>query len=141
MLRPLYYGYFLLACTAGAAALGDRILWPAPPERSNVELLSDQTLDARRLEAKARIGEDAASGRLSLLQAASALKELDASGAPYPLPAITNYDPGVSIDEGYCRMVICFLPSAASPNQADSPARRLQTELDERLRDGSLRLP
>jgi hypothetical protein len=140
LLRP---SSFLFAWTAVAAVVvGDQALRRAVPATpSQGELISGTTYDGRRAETKHQIGEDAAAGRLSLLEAASAMKELDAVGSPYPLEVLTNCDPGVSLDEGYCRMVIRWLPSAVSSDQADCPARRLEKELNERLRDGSLRLP
>jgi hypothetical protein len=141
MVRPLYCWYFLFACTAGAAVLGNRVLSPAPSAHVESEMLSSPTFDGQRLAAKSRIAEEAAAGRLSLLQAAAALKELDDAGAPYSLHSLTIDEPNESLDEVYCQMVIHFLPPAVSADTADNPAHRLQMELAQRLRDGSLRLP
>ena len=90
MFRPLPYCYILFACTAGAAVLGDRVLRRAPSAPPKSEVMSGPTFEGQRLAAKVRIGEEAAAGRLSLLQAAAALKNLDDAGARVPVALTHN---------------------------------------------------
>jgi hypothetical protein len=146
MLRVMRPWQFFLAFSAVvavfAAVRASRPAPPPPPASWEVSAPSPECMRARwRLEVKRRIAGDAAAGRLSLLEAASALKALDASGAPYSLDAITNFDPRVALDEGYCRMAIRYIRSAVTPDQADYVAGPFEKELAARLRDGTLHLP
>jgi hypothetical protein len=146
MLRVMRPWHFFLAFTAvvGVVAVVRASRPAPPPSLASVEVIGpapEFLRLERRMVVKSQIGEEAAAGRLSLIEAASALKRLDASGSPYSLEAITNCVPGVTLDEGYCRMAIGFTRSAVSLDQADYVAGPFERELDARLKDGTLHLP
>ena len=97
-------------------------------------------LEAKRLEAKQRVACAVIAGRMTLLQAAAALKALDARYRPYPgwAPTLPAAD---SDEEAYCLMAIGWVVGEAALGRADDLAGPLRAELAARRRDGTLRLP
>lgn len=143
MLRFLHPRLLPLAAAAAAVAAGAfHTLHRASLSQPNcAEISGPAQCEGRRIEDKERIAQDAAAGRLTLLEAAAAYRDLDAQSTPYPTEVVTNYDPGASVDEGYCRMVIAYVRAELPTGQAEESANLLEAELDARLKDGSLRLP
>jgi hypothetical protein len=97
--------------------------------------------------AKGRLAVDVAAGRLTLLEAAARFRELNSQWPPFDWHLWRGFIhvrfPGVSDDEGLCRQVIICAKSALweKPEEAELVACRLEAELDEHLRHGTLRLP
>ena len=90
-----------------------------------------------RMARKHQVAGDVIAGRLSLLEAAAAFRDLDAEGPPnIPIPIRQAFSAAASDDEAYCRSVLEYVGSA--PPEL---TRRLTDELNARLRDGALRLP
>ena len=114
----------------------------APPA---VEALSNSEVDRRlavmtaRMSAKSHIADEVVAGRLSLLEAATAFWDLDMQEPrqSYDSPGI---DPVVaSENERRCRSVIEWAGNQAPPDLVPV-LTRLEAELEEHLRNGTLRL-
>jgi hypothetical protein len=92
-----------------------------------------------RTRAKARMAHEVIAGRLSLLQAAAAFRDLDERWprAVNPWAAF----PDASEDESYCLKVIGYVDTEAPSDRASPLTRRLHVELDAMLRNGTLHLP
>lgn len=114
---------------------------PCPPSSVLVEASEYSGPATRRLVAKKRATLAVIAGRLSLLEAASLFKSLDADGPPCSGWVFPMHQPGVSDEEYYCRMVIVWVSNEAPRDQADDLVCMLQAELDARLAGGPLRLP
>jgi hypothetical protein len=96
-------------------------------------------IDART-SAKCRIADEIIAGRLSLLQAAAAFRDLDERWPRSPI--IWAYYPNAaSEDEVHCLNVIGYVGAEAPPDRAAELTDRFHAELDAMLRDGALRLP
>jgi len=97
--------------------------------------------------AKSRLAEDVAVGRLTLLEAAARFRELNSQWPPFDWDTWRFFRhcdfPGASDEEGLCRQVINCTRSTLwqQPEVADEVRRRLEAELDQHLRHGTLRLP
>jgi hypothetical protein len=97
--------------------------------------------------AKGRLAADVAAGRLTLLEAAAAFRDLNRQWPPFDWDRwrrILHYRyPGVSDEEALCRQVIDCTRTKLWEKQeeAEKAVRRLEAELDEHLRHGTLRLP
>jgi hypothetical protein len=102
---------------------------------------------SQRALAKGRLAVDAAAGRLTLLEAAARFRELNSQWPPFDWHLWREFIhfrfPGVSDDEGLCRQVIVCANSALweQPEEAERVRCRLEAELDQHLRHGTLRLP
>jgi hypothetical protein len=92
-----------------------------------------------RLAFKERVARDVFAGRISLLQAATIFRERDRREANRT-PQIDSAG-GDRPVEHYCRSVIWWVRYTVPEDQADQVARRLEEDLDARLRDGPLELP
>ena len=93
-----------------------------------------------RNRAKARVADEVLAGRLSLLQAAAAFRDLDERWPRSPI--MWAYFPNAaSDDEIHCLHVISYVGMEAPPDRAAELTGRLHAELDAMLRNGTLRLP
>lgn len=93
-----------------------------------------------RLMAKVRIVEEVIAGRLSMLQAAAAFRDLDKRWPRAADPRLI-YPKAATEDEVYCLCVIGYVNRETPPDRAAELTRRLHAELDAALRNGTLRLP
>jgi hypothetical protein len=93
-----------------------------------------------RTTAKVRIAHELIAGRLSLLQAAAAFRDLDERWPCAMNPAVF-YRNAASEDEVYGLMVIGYVGTEAPPERAAALTGRLHAELDAMRGDGTLRLP
>jgi hypothetical protein len=112
--------------------------WDVAPPGETTPLFAGRLA---RLTAKERATDDVIAGRRSLLEAAAAFREWDALPprlTPETGPAERSGD---GPEERYCRSVIWWVRYQAPREQAADLTRRLEEELEERLRDGSLQLP
>jgi hypothetical protein len=92
-----------------------------------------------RTRAKCRIADEVIAGRLSLLQAAAAFRDLDERWPRSPI--IWACYPNASEGEVRCLNVIGYVGAEAPPDRAAELTDCLHAELDAMLRDGALRLP
>jgi len=93
-----------------------------------------------RTTAKGQVANEVIAGRLSLLQAAAAFRNLDQRWPRVAIPS--PYSPkAASEDEVYCLLVIGYVHFEAPPERAADLEGRLRTELTAMLRDGKLHLP
>jgi hypothetical protein len=112
--------------------------WCAPPAGDEKRALEDRLT---RLAAKGQATEEVIAGRRSLLDAAAEFRRWDAL-PPRQTPETGPLEiAGDGPEERYCRCVIWWVHYQAPPERADELTRRLEDELDARLKDGSLRLP
>jgi hypothetical protein len=93
-----------------------------------------------RIDAKRRVANEVIAGRLSLLQAAAAFRNLDERWPCNVIPW-AYFPNAASEDEVYCLLVIGYVRCEAPPERADELTKRLQAELAAMLRDGTLHLP
>jgi uncharacterized protein YbjT (DUF2867 family) len=115
-----------------------RPIWDATPPGERERYFAGRLA---RYAAKERLTYEVIAGRLSLLEAASAFREWDGR-EPRMTPETGPL--GVSGDgpeERYCRSVIEWVNHKAPSELADDLARRLEKELEGRLREGPLQLP
>src|SRR5690242_16865673 len=125
----------LAAITAGVVAAC--VCRSAREHPHGVQLCGPSPDIAARIEAKNRLAREVLAGRLSLPEAAAAFKALDAAG-----PAKARRCPSTTLDdEGLCRKVISWVEAIAPPGEGEEAACRLEAELDERVRQDTLRLP
>lgn len=95
-----------------------------------------------RMYAKQGIADEVIAGRLSLLQAAAAFRDLDAQDPRNPTAELLWVFPeSSSADEAYCRSVISHVKYRVPPDRAEQLTSGLEAELAARLRGGTLRLP
>jgi hypothetical protein len=93
-----------------------------------------------RMTAKGQVANEVIAGRLSLLQAAAAFRNLDQRWPRVAVPS--PYSPkAASEDEVYCLLVIGYVRAEAPPERAADLVGRLRAELTAMLRDGKLHLP
>jgi hypothetical protein len=107
-------------------------------ERQRSERLDEQgARTAARTEAKRRLFAELAAGRLSLPQAAARFRELCAE-APQTRDALRILFDSGSDEERLCRFLIYCVEAelAGSPGQPEAVGRRLNAELEARLRSG-----
>jgi hypothetical protein len=122
-----------------------RLGWQDPLEEARWRALCSGVL--QRGLAKGRLAADVAAGRLTLLEAAAGFRELNSRWPPFDWRLwrqfIHGRFSGVSDEEGLCRQVIGCAKSTLwqQPEKAEQVARRLEAELDQHLRHGTLRLP
>jgi len=91
-----------------------------------------------RMTAKFRVADEVIAGRLSLLQAAAAFRDLD-ERRPRAVAPCSGY-PNASVEEAYCLHVIGYVETQAPSDRASDLTRRLHAELDAKLQNGTLRL-
>ncbi len=103
-----------------------------------------------RILAKSLLVEELASGRLTLLDAATLFRELDGLPPRTVYPPIPDPDPPIRVvrpteDERYCVRVITFTRGAlrmTQPGRVEILTARLVAEFEaERCRSGTIRLP
>jgi hypothetical protein len=92
-----------------------------------------------RYAAKQHVVAELTAGRMSLLEAAAAFREVDAQNADYRI--LDAFPGAVSEDEAYCRSVIAYVSVSASRDQTADLVNALKEEMVARLQDGALRLP
>ena len=135
-LATLICGWWVCARREARPDADDR---PAAEAPSRSEVDQQIALLRDRISAKLYITDEVIAGRLSLLEAEAAFREWDVrepqQSYEYPL----NYPPGASEEERRCRAVITYVSVQAPRDQAPALIRRLEAELEERLRDGTLR--
>jgi hypothetical protein len=95
-----------------------------------------------RHAAKEAVAEEAAAGRLTLLEAAARFRDLDADLPEEQRRALRLALPAGSDEERSCRQVLYYV-EASLRGRPDGPAAlgRLKAQLDEALASGDLRLP
>ncbi|HBI43451.1 MAG TPA: hypothetical protein DDY78_11425 [Planctomycetales bacterium] len=93
-----------------------------------------------RMTAKFRVADEVIAGRLSLLQAAAAFRNLDKCW-PRAVILWAYFPNAASEDEVYCLKVIGYVDTVAPSNRVAELAARLHAELDAMLQNGTLRLP
>jgi hypothetical protein len=94
-----------------------------------------------RLAGKFRVMADVQAGRLGLLEAAARFRDLNDADPTFDWDLYRAQLPGATDAERHCRNVIEFVddPTDVHPGQ-DEVVGRLQAELAEHLRDGTLAL-
>jgi hypothetical protein len=104
--------------------------------------LSDRERAAhfRRSEARRRVAQDLAAGRLTLLEAAEHFRDLNGSYPGFNWYQFRRHFPGSSDDERHCRQVIQFVALETETGPAAVARQRLEAELEGHLRRGTLRL-
>jgi hypothetical protein len=98
----------------------------------------------RRQARKDQVVQAVLAGRLTLLEAAALFRALDRGPPTFHWDSFRARWPGDSDDERHCHEVIDFMASAAirdDPCKGKALRERLQAELAEHLRCGSLCLP
>jgi hypothetical protein len=94
----------------------------------------------RRREARRRIALDLAAGRLTLLEAAEHFRDLNEAYPGFSWIPFRRHFPGSSDDERHCRQVIKFVALEGGPGRAATARERLEAQLQDHLRRGTLRL-
>jgi hypothetical protein len=154
-MRHLTSGVFCLALAVllagGALCLvhgraGNGGPWGPPTILDEVEranrLAAEDGVALRRMAVKEAAAEEAAAGRLPLLEAAARFRDSDADVPESYRSAWRLTIPGGSEDERYCRQVLLYVGWLERHGEARAAALdRLQAELDEALARGDLRLP
>jgi hypothetical protein len=143
----------LLVCLVGL------LQWRRQPDPGREELpevspvlsgedLRTQQLDEKyqgvlqRVEAKRVITRELADGRLTLLQAAARIRDIDQQSPDFDLERFRSYYLGSSDDERHCRELIERFRSSQPPGpQTEALARRYEDEMHELAHHGTLRLP
>jgi hypothetical protein len=92
---------------------------------------------------KIQVVEEVIAGRLSLVEAAARFRDLWREEPPVSVEGFRRYYAGASDEERYCRAVIgCSgTMTTGQPEKDQEVTRRLEAELAELLRSGTLRLP
>jgi hypothetical protein len=93
-----------------------------------------------RVEARQRVVGDLIAGRLSLLQAAAAFRDLNPRG-PRSCPIREAFPQADSDAEAYCLSVLAHVSVQAPPEQTEELTRRLTKELDALRFNGRLVFP
>jgi hypothetical protein len=106
------------------------ILFESSPETKDIDA---------RMSAKRRIAHELIAGRVSLLQAAAAFRDLD-ERRPRAIIAAAHYPNAASEGEVYCLIVIGYVGAEAPPDRAAELTGRLHAELNGMRRDRTLRL-
>jgi hypothetical protein len=106
----------------------------------NHELQADCDAAIDLVHAKSQVGGDLALGRITLLEAAARIRELDRLEAPVVLAQIRQAYPANSETERCCKEAITWVESwlVGHPEQDQAVLLRLRAELDEHLRRGTL---
>jgi hypothetical protein len=114
------------------------------PLEAHSEILSESSPETKGITAKTaarvRVAHQLIAGRLSLLQAAAAFRDLDERW-PRTIIPVFDYPNAASEDEIHCLRVIHYVVTEAPPDRAAELTGRLQAELDAMLRNGTLHLP
>jgi hypothetical protein len=142
-------GYYLTSRPSGGGQSREEDDVPHVMGEMAQEQLHSLQLDGRReaglarLTTKRQIGADLATGKLSLLEAAARLRDMNRSGPPSILRARQRHFPGLSEEELSCREAIGWVENwlAEDPSRDRSLIGRLEAELSEHLRRGKLVLP
>jgi hypothetical protein len=97
---------------------------------------------ARRLEAKEALARALAAGRVTLLEAAARLRDLDRGKPDFNWEEFRRAFRGASDDERHCREVIKWvrMVNVVDTPQDEATARRLEAELQYHIDHGTLRL-
>ena len=135
----------LLVASVGLASLRQCGTGGAAAAPSSTLLLPGDEASVRRLQSKAAVARRLVDGELTLLEAAAWFRYINRmTGSAGDVPA-----PGEEAEpeaERYCRQVIRWAETTAaveiSTERSETVVRRLEAELDERLRrDGGVVLP
>jgi hypothetical protein len=120
--------------------LASELAGEAERERELEALEKDIKLRAR---SRLWVAEELIAGRLSLLEAAAALRDVYRRSPSFVPEAYYRDLRDRSREERYCRDLIAAvgLQLWDHPGQAEEVTRRLEAELEEHLRRGPLRLP
>jgi hypothetical protein len=107
------------------------------------ELQADCDAAIALVTAKSQVGGDLARGRITLLEAAARLRELDRLEPPVVLAQIRQTYPASSEMERCCREAITWVESwlEGHPEHDQAVLLRLRAELDEHLQRGTLEVP
>ncbi len=115
-----------------------------PQLREDQEKLAAQQAEVtertRRLQ---EVTDAVVAGRLSLLDAAARVRDIQSASPYFPWDRFRASYPGATDDERFCRMVIgmVYAPELKDGPQRVALAARLTAELEEHLRRGTLHLP
>jgi len=141
-------GFFLRpACTNFIAQnLGDFPKWGHALEEATEHafaLDAQQRAVHQRMESKNQVAWEVIAGRLPLTEAAARFRDLCSSSPYFNEERYLTFNPGVSDEERYCRVLIAWVRMVLydRPEHAREVATRLEAELAKRLLDGPLQLP
>lgn len=140
-------GYVIFALGDNQARIG-RIGFLGDLHRLGTERLRAEELQQANDSVQSRVLEKlllaarVADGKVSLLDAAARFRQLDGEKPLLYLKEFRLAYPGRSDDERYCRQVIAFVRGTLScqPHRHKDVVR-LEAELEQTLRDGSILLP
>jgi hypothetical protein len=111
---------------------------PGDPERE-AALRADVMGRSQRL---VDVAGEVRAGRLSLLDAAARVRDIQSASPYFPWDHFRRMHPGATDDERFCRMVIeLTAPSGGTLRGQDPVVTRLEAELEDHLKNGTLRLP
>jgi hypothetical protein len=134
----------------GARRFGlDLCRLPALGWTLEAERLQGEELDAEcdRVSAQLRgqiaVARSVIGGKLTLLEAAAAIRELRAGEPPQIREVVLRYSRTATEEEWFCRLVIRFVEVILDEKPAEARAwvKRLEGELRQLLKRGPLRLP
>ena len=113
---------------------------PRGDPRQEQALQVDVLHRSRQLQ---EVTEEVVAGRLSLLDAAGRMRDFQSASPYFNWERFRESHPAGSDDERFCRMVIdlAYPLGLKDEPQREAVARRLEAELEEHLRRGTLRLP
>jgi hypothetical protein len=115
-----------------------------PEERGREEKADRQTAEVvRRQQVRLAVARDLTDGRLTLLEAAARMRDLDRHVPGFYWAGFRRGLPGASDDERHCREAIGWVVAALPPDdpRGEGAVRRLKAELLQHLARGSLHLP
>jgi hypothetical protein len=149
----LFLGVALLNALHGWALVAEQAGYTAPPAVSRL-LLRDvlerraavlANLDGARGRQRGaqELAAAVAQGRLTLYEGAARLRDLYRGAPDFPWQAVERRFPGASDEERCCRLLLGEIRSLEGPDreQAQAVALRLEAELEDELRRGTLSLP
>jgi hypothetical protein len=112
-------------------------------QRREEDLNRHRAVLRRRAEVKTGLVRDVADGRLTLLEAAARLRELDRATPDFPWEVFRLGRPGMSDEERHCRELIGHLRGDVVLESGDENevVRRWEEELRLHLERGTLQLP
>lgn len=94
------------------------------------------------IEAKQTVARNLGEGRVDLLAAAAAMREIDRGSPHFDWDAFRRHTPNMTDEERHCREAIGWIRGVLDDDEeADQRIRELEDELDCYLNGGLLRLP
>ncbi len=126
---------------SGPGALRRLVLREALNDQASVRAELASTQERRRQTEELTLAT--LNGRVTLHEGAAQLRDLYRAAPRFPWATVVRRFPGASDEECCCRLLISEVRSLEGPQreQAQAVALRLETELEDELRVGSLSLP